>query len=243
MTWPNRLRLVLGLLLVLTLTAVFTIVLNRRITQVTSASASIQALHLDIGTDYAGTVMTSSVEVGDDVAEGDTIVTVQSQALAHDIAIGLIRADAAPFGVTPDGTMTFVAPADGIVTALPAQEGAFVQAGTVLATLDRADSLYVSAEYSLDAGDYERIETGAAVSIVLPNQKEISGTVESVAVRTAADRAESVIKISSGELERGGQNGLIAPGVPVLASVALRDDGIMAGVEAAASTFLRKVTS
>src|SRR5699024_6436213 len=153
-------RLALGLLLVLAVTAAFTTVLNRRITQVTSASASIQALHLDIGTDYAGTVMTSSVEVGDDVAEGDTIVTVQSQALAHDIAIGLIRADAAPFDATPDGTMTSVAPADGIVTALPAQEGAFVQAGTVLATLDRADSLYVSAEYSLDAGDYERIETG-----------------------------------------------------------------------------------
>lgn len=243
MTWPNRLRLALGLLLVLAVTAAFTIVLNRRITQVTSASASIQALHLDIGTDYAGTVMTSSVEVGDDVAEGDTIVTVQSQALAHDIAIGLIRADAAPFGVTPDGTMTFVAPADGIVTALPAQEGAFVQAGTVLATLDRADSLYVSAEYSLDAGDYERIETGAAVSIVLPNQEEVSGTVESVAVHTSADRAESVITIASTDLQRGGQNGLIAPGVPVLASVELRDDGIMAGVEATATAFLRKVTS
>ena len=243
MTWPNRLRLSLGLLLVLVLVATFTIVLNRRITQVTSASASIQALHLDIGTDYAGTVVRSSVEVGQEVTAGQTIVVVQSQALAHDLAIGLLSASAAPFTVTGDGTMIFTAPADGIITSLVAQEGTFVQAGDVLATLDRADSLYVSAEYSLDPRDYERIETGAAVSIVLPNQREISGTVESVEVRTAADRAESVITIASDDLERGEQNGLIAPGVPVLASIALRDDGVLAGVEQSATAFLRKVTS
>lgn len=243
MTWPNRLRLTLGLFLVLVVVATSTIILNRRITQVTSASASIQALHLDIGTDYAGTVVRAFVEAGEEVEAGDKIVAVQSQALAHDLAIGLVSADAAPFTVAEDGTMTFVAPEDGIVTSLTAAEGAFVQAGNVLATLDRADSLYVSAEYSLDPRDYERIEIGASVSVVLPNQQEISGTVQSVEVRTAADRAESVITIASDELERGAENGLIAPGVPVLASVRLRDDGIMAGVEQTATAFLRKVAS
>lgn len=242
MTWSNRLRLTLGLVVVLALVAVFTIVLNRRITQVTSASASIEALHLEVGTDYAGTVVRDYVEVGQEVSAGDTLVAVQSQALAHDLAIGLLSADAAPFTVTEDGTMTFVAPADGIVTSLAAGQGSFVQAGDVLATLDRADSLSVSAEYSLDPRDYERIETGAQVLVVLPNQHEISGTVASVEVRTAADRAESVITIHSDDLERGAQNGLVAPGVPVLASIDLRDDGVMAGVEQSATAFLRKIT-
>ena len=243
MTWPNRLRMTLGLFLILVVVATFTVVLNRRITQVTSASASIQALHLDIGTDYAGTVVRTYVEAGQEVEAGDKILAVQSQALAHDLAIGLIRADAAPFDVAEDGTMTFVAPADGLVTSLAATEGTFVKAGNVLATLDHADSLYVSAEYSLDPRDYERIEIGATVSVVLPNQKEISGTVESIEVRTAADRAESVITIASDELERGAENGLITPGVPVQASVSLRDDGIMAGIEQSATAFLRKVAS
>lgn len=243
MTWPNRLRLTLGLLLVLVIVATSAIILNRRITQVTSGSASIQALHLDIGTDYAGTVVGAFVEAGEEVEAGDKIVAVQSQALAHDLAIGLVRADAAPFDVAVDGTMTFVAPTDGIVTSLAAVEGAFVRAGDVLASLDRADSLYVSAEYSLDPRDYERIEIGAAVSVVLPNQKEISGTVQSLEVRTAGDRAESVITIASDDLERGSENGLITPGVPVQASVRLRDDGIMAGVEQSATEFFRKVAS
>ncbi|MBI9113392.1 HlyD family efflux transporter periplasmic adaptor subunit [Sanguibacter suaedae] len=241
MTWPNRLRVAIGLVLVLAVVAAFTIVLNRRITQVSSASASIAALEVQVGTDYAGTVVEQFVQEGDTVTAGDAIVSVQSQALAHDLAIGLVRADAAPFSVETDGTMTFVAPESGIVTDLVADQGAFVQAGAVLATVEREDSLYVSAEFSLDPTDYERIETGATVTVVLPDQQEIVGTVDRIDVRTTAGRAESMIRVTSDELVRGNSNGLMMPGAPVVASVELRDDGIMAGLEESATAFLRKI--
>lgn len=241
MTWSNRFRVAVGLVVIFAIVAVFTLVLNRRITQVTSASASFEAESLELGTDYAGTVIDQFVEAGDTVEAGDPVVSVQSQALAHDIAIGLVRADAAPFEVETDGTMTFVAPADGIVTTVNAAPGSFIQAGGVLSTIERSDSLYVSAKFSLDPRDYERIAIGADVTMVLPNQQEVEGTVESIEVRTEADKAESVIRVASDALERGEQDGLMVPGAPVTASVELRDDGVMAGVEQAAEEFLRKI--
>lgn len=241
MTWSNRFRVALGLILVLALVAVFTIILNRRITQVSSATASIGAAEVELGTDYAGTVVERFVEPGDEVSAGEPVVSVQSQALAHDLAIGLVRADAAPFQVTPDGTMTFVAPEDGIVKTLDVSPGAFVQAGRVLAAIERSESLFVRAEFSLDAADYERLEPGADVTLVLPNQKEIDGSVDTIEVVTNANRAEAVIKVVSPELERGAENGLMTPGVPVTASVQLRDDGVMADVQHSAEAFLRKI--
>lgn len=241
MTWSNRFRVALGLVVILALVATFTLVLNRRITQVTSASASFEAESFELGTDYAGTVTNQFVEAGDLVKAGEPVISVQSQALAHDLSIGLVRADAAPFQVTEDGTMTFVAPEDGIVTAMDADLGAFIMSGGVLATIERADSLYVSAKYSLDPRDYERIAIGAEVTVVLPNQEEVDGTVESIEVRTEANRAESIIRVVSDDLERGEQDGLMVPGAPVTASVKLRDDGVLAGVEQAAEEFLRKI--
>jgi multidrug resistance efflux pump len=241
MTWSNRFRVALGLVVILALVAAFTLVLNRRITQVSSASASFEAESVELGTDYAGTVVDRFVKPGDAVTAGEPVISVQSQALAHDLAIGLVRADAAPFQVAPDGTMTFVAPSDGIVTTMHADLGAFVQSGGVLATIEQSESLYISAKFSLDPRDYERIAIGADVTLVLPNQQEIEGTVESIEVRTEANRAESVIRVASDELERGEQDGLMVPGAPVTASVQLRDDGVLAGVEQAAQEFLRKI--
>ena len=74
MTWSNRFRVALGLLVILVLVAAFTLVLNRRITQVSSASASFEAESVELGTDYAGTVVDSFVKPGDAVTAGEPVI-------------------------------------------------------------------------------------------------------------------------------------------------------------------------
>ena len=68
MTWATRVRLLVGVVLILALCAALTLVLNRRISQATSTSATIRAQEVAVGTDYPGPVAEAPV------AEGDTVV-------------------------------------------------------------------------------------------------------------------------------------------------------------------------
>ncbi|MFE5337193.1 HlyD family efflux transporter periplasmic adaptor subunit [Isoptericola sp. NPDC056573] len=241
MTWTTRLRLVGGLLGVVLLCAALTLVMNRRESQATSSAATIAAETFDVGTDYAGTVTEALVAEGDEVRAGDPLLVVRSLTLQHDLAVGLVSRDGGAYEVTEDGAMTVVAPADGVVTDLAVAQGAFAQSGEVLATVERQGSLFVDARLVLDPADFARVRDGATVTVVLPNQAEVSGVVDSVAVQNTKNQAEATVTVSSAGLVRGAEHGLVVPGTPVTAVIDLHDDGPLAGVDASFSQFLRRV--
>ncbi|MFI2102849.1 HlyD family efflux transporter periplasmic adaptor subunit [Isoptericola sp. NPDC019693] len=241
MTWPTRLRLVAGLLAVLLVCAALTLVLNRRAGQATSATATIVAETLDAGTDYAGTVTDTFADVGDEVSEGDPLVELRSLTLQHDLAVGLVSEDASVYRVTKDGTMTVVAPADGVVTSVAVRRGGFTKAGEPLVSVERAGSLAVDARLVLDPGDFARVRDGADVTIVLPDQSEIAGTVADVAVRNTTNQAEATVRVTGDGLVGGAVHGLVAAGTPVTAVIQLHDDGPLADVDESFDAFLRRV--
>lgn len=239
MTWATRIRLLVGVVLVLALCAALTLVLNRRTSQVTSSSATIRAEQVAIGTDYPGTVADAAVSEGDVVSEGDPLFTVRSLVLEHDLAVGIVNPDSAAYDVAKDGSMTAVTPVDGVVVDVAVRPGGFARAGDVVATVERADSLYVDARMLLEPADFARIREGAEATIVLPDQSEIAATVRTLGVRNTANQAEATIEIVSEDLERG--TDLVLPGTPVTASVELQDDGPLAGVDQAFRQFLREI--
>lgn len=239
MSWTTRIRLVVGTVLVLALCAALTLVLNRRISQVTSATATIEAERVAVGADYAGTVTESAVSEGDVVAEGDPLFTVSSLVLAHDLKVGIVSADSSAYEVSPEGAMTATAPVDGVVTEVAVRPGGFARAGEVVATLERADSIHVEARMLLAPSDFARLRKGAEATVVLPDQSEVRGTVEDVAVRNTANQAEATVRVVSPDLADGA--GLAQPGTPVAVSVELADDGLLAGVDESFRQFLREV--
>ncbi|MCK9795316.1 HlyD family secretion protein [Isoptericola sp. 4D.3] len=241
MTWTARLRLLVGLLAVVLLCTALTLVMNRRTGQATSSTATISAETLAVGTDYAGTVTEALVEVGDEVRAGDPLLVLRSLTLQHDLAVGLVSEDASAYEVTDDGTMTVVAPADGVVTDVAVGQGGFARAGEVLASVERHGSMFVDARLVLDPADFARVRDGAPVTVVLPNQAELDGTVASVAVQNTSNQAEATVRVRSDGLVRGGEHGLVMSGTPVTAVIELHDDGPLAGVDASFDAFLRKV--
>lgn len=241
MTWKNRIKLFTGLIGVFVLVAALTIVFNQRQAQVTSASAAISAERYPVGTDYGGTLLERSVDEGDRVEEGQTLFRLQSPSLQADLAEGLVQPDTIAYTVTSDGLITLTAAVAGMVSEITTERGSFVQAGQVLASIDRSGSLFVSADFVLTSRDYSRIEDGAAVELTLPNQKRIAGVVDSIEVQTADGLAESTIRVTSEGLTDGAYNGLVSPGTPVAARLNLRDDGPLAGVGDGLFDFLRKI--
>ena len=241
MTWKNRFKLLGGMLVVLVVVAALTVVFNQRQSRVASTSASIEAKRYPVGLDYGGTVTTAEVEDGDRVAVGDVLFTLQSPSLESDLAKGLFKPTTAAYTVQEDGTIVMTAAVAGTVSDLSTESGSFVQAGQVLATIDASGSLFVKAEYTLSARDYSRIEDGASVDILLPNQQVVAGTVVSIAVETADGVAESTVLVQSTGLVDGAYNGLVKRGTPVTATLLLRNDGVFAGVNDGVQDFMRKI--
>jgi multidrug resistance efflux pump len=241
MTWGNRFRLLFGLIVVVALVATFTLVFNQRQQQATSTSATIGAESLPVGTDYGGMVTHQYVKNGDQVVKGQKLFDVQSLRLQQDVAAGLISSTTAAYPVSRDGTATLLATVSGRISSISVEEGAFAQAGAVLAHIDRAQSLYIEAQYTLTARDYARITDGAPVQILLPNQRTLQGKVGRIEVHTVNGSAQSTIHVVSSQLVEGSDNGLVAPGTPVVATLHLRDDGILSGPGDAFSDLLRKI--
>lgn len=240
MTWSNRLRLTFGLLVVVAVTLLLTYQLNEREGRAGSSSAQIAALTYHVGSPYAGLVVDQLVEPGDAVEEGDALFVIDSAALRHDREIGFAPVETAASAVDAEGRLVVKATGPGTIVSLKAERGTFVEAVGDLAVVEKADSLYVQAEYTLSAKDYARVEDAAAVTIVLPNQQRIAGHVDEVSVQTVASQAQAVVKVRSDGLVKGDANGLVAAGTPVSAELALRNDGVVTRAVDAVKGYLRE---
>ncbi len=230
MTWASRMRLLAGTLVVLVVAALATFHLNDTRGRATSDSAQILAQTYAVGTPYAGLVADQLVDVGDEVAEGDPLFVIDSAALTYDLTQGLVQDPPELTDVDDDGRLVVLASGDGRVTQVAATRGTFVPSATTLATVQRAGTLYVQGEYTLTAKEYARLPDGAGVTITLPNDAALAGHVERVDVTTVDGHAQVVVRIASDELVDGARGGLVSAGTPVVAQVALTNDGVVTTV-------------
>ena len=123
---------------------------------------------------------------------------------------GFARTSTEATQIDAEGRLVVLATGDGVVTEIASERGTFVQSATQLATVQRADTLYVQAEYTLTPKEYARVADDATATVVLPNQRTITVHVSEVKVETIAGSAQAVLTLA-GELARG--RGAERPGV------------------------------
>ncbi len=232
MTWASRIRLIVGTILVLVLAALATYKLNETKGGIAASdSAQILAKHYTVGTPpYAGLVVDQKVDVGDTVTAGQPLFVIESAALQYDLKNGFAKSATEATQIDDQGRLVVLATGDGTVTKVSSERGGtFVQSATDLATVQKADTLYVQAEYTLTAKEYARVKDDAAVTVVLPNQRTVTAHVDKVKVKTVAGEAQAVMTLTGGEsLKDGAQNGLVAAGTPpVTAELKLENDGVV----------------
>ena len=242
MTWTNRLRLFGGLIAVLALVAVLTLVFNHRQTQARSLTATIKTDTYDVGAGYGGTVLKQYVEENDTVSVGDELFTMQSVDMQQDVANKVKVKGTEAYDVnTKRGTVTYKATVAGQVDQIAAKLGTTLSGGQTFARITVTGSQYVEAHYLLTPRDYERVQTGAAVTIVLPDNHEVAGQVSTIKVDTDGGNAAARIRIDSPELAEADLSTLTRTGTPVVATVRLRDDGPLAGATDAGVDSLRHI--
>ena len=241
MTWSNRLRLFVGLIVVVVIVLGFTLILSQRETEVQSRTAAVTAITYPVGSDYAGTVTNQDVNQGDAVKTGQPLITIQSATLAAALAAKTKVPTSSAYTVSAPGMLTLLATQPGIVSTIGAHVGGFVSAGSALATIDRSGSLFVLADFSLDPYDFSRIQKGARVDLILPNQEQLSGTVARISVTTVGGKADAAIEVRSAQLVRGTHSGLVMPGTPISAILHLRADGPLGGLRQEFVSLLAKL--
>ena len=242
MTWINRLRLFAGLLGVLLVVAVLTLIFNQRQTQAASLTATVATDSYTVGAAYGGTVTKQFIKDGDVVKKGQRLFTIQSVSFQQDIANGLQMASSDAYDVDPKtGTLTYKATVAGQVDDLKAKLGNSLGTGEPFATISVVGSQFVEAKYVLSPRDYERVQQGAPVSLLLPNNSLVNGTVSTIEVATEEGQALTEVRIDSKELKDSKLATLTKQGTPVIATLQLRDDGPLAGVTDSAFNFLRQI--
>lgn len=242
MTWTQRLRLFGGMIAVLTLTAVLVLVFNQRQAQALSSTAEVQSAQGSVGAAFGGVVTKISAQEGDEVKKGEPLFTIASPDLQRDLSQGL-RIDSSPAYTvdTASSTVTYKALSDGKLSDVRVPVGGFVQSGATLATITDRASQYAVADFTLSPRDYERIVKGAPVSLRLPDDSTVEGTVQAVSVQTENEQAKTRVTIASDALRDPRLAELTHPGTPIAATLSLRDDGPLAGPTDALRAFLVKI--
>ena len=245
MTWPNRIRLYGGLLLVVALVAALTLVFNQRRSQALSLTAQVVADQVTVGAQFGGVVVSQHAAEGDTVEKGEdlfTVVVPRTVGTAGEVVAALAPVANAAYVVDPQSsTVTYRALATGRLTDVRGTEGGFVQSGSPLATITAVGSEYAIAEFRLSPRDYERVEGGARVDLLLPDNSSVAGEVRTVSVTTEGGLALTEVTIGSEALRGTVPSRLAMPGTPVSATLSLRDDGPLAGPTDALVDFLRKI--
>lgn len=242
MTWTQRLRLFGGMLAVLALTAVLVLVFNQRQSQALSVTGQVVTDQAAVGAAYGGVVTQQLAKEGDEVKKGQPLFAVNSSALQRDQSQGLKVASTPAFDVDlASSTVTYKALADGKLEQVAAQSGSFVQSGANIATISAVGSQYAQADFVLSPKDYERIVKGAAVSLRLPDDRSVQGTVQTVSVKTEGTQALTRVTVASDVLHDASLAELTHPGTPVAATLDLRDDGLLAGPTDVLRSFLIKI--
>ena len=241
MTWLNRFKMILGIVGAIVIVAGLTVVFNQRQSQVTTATAALVAEQYPVGTDYGAVMLNRLVYDDDIVAAGDVLFILQSPSLESDISKGLVTLRTVAYSATADGILTLTASVAGTVAGVSTETGSFVQAGQLLATIERSGSLHISVDFVLTSRQFARVENAADVEITLPNQKVLDGNVDHVEVQTENGLAETTVRIRADGLVDGQYNGLVTDGTPVVARLTLRDDGPLAGVGDGFIDFLRRI--
>jgi multidrug resistance efflux pump len=242
MTWTQRLRLFGGIVAVLALTAALVLVFNQRQAQALSKTGQVVSASASVGAAYGGVVTKADAAEGDEVKKGQALFTVSSPDLQRDLSQNLKVASTDAFTVdTTASTVTYKALSDGRLSDVTAQTGGFVQNGANLATITSDGSQYALADFVLSPRDYERIVKGAPVSLRLPDDRNVEGTVQSVSVTTENGQAKTRVTVASDALKNPQIAELTHPGTPVAATLSLRDDGPLAGPTDGLRSFLIKI--
>lgn len=228
--------LLVGLAVVVAVSALGLIRAYERAHTVQASDAVVESDISIVGTAFAGSISDVSVSPGDTVAAGQELFRLQSPTLQQARETSRFNEEGVGYRMEGEDVMIFEATGSGTVAAMPYGVGSFVPANTEITQIVLHDSLRVRAELDLTAADYSRLKMGSTLRAELPDRSVVDASVYDIAFQEGEEGRTAVVRARSEELAAGGQ---LLDGSPVAADVELESaDGIGAWAAREASGLL-----
>jgi multidrug resistance efflux pump len=195
MSFWARLKFFFGILVVFTLVGLLVLYLNNAMSSVHAARAELGADTTTLGVDFPGHMTKQNVTEGDTVRKGQTLFVINSPQLVQAITEKSLQPSILPFSTDPQTHDILIkATDDGAVEKLHYRNGSYIPGGAVVATMDTADTLFISGHFHLSPPDYARVKKGSAMTVTFPDNGHAKATVYSITLAQTGDSVDTVVK-------------------------------------------------
>lgn len=194
MSFINRIRLLVGLLMVGTVVFGLFVYVNYAMSNITSRSAELESDQYMVSVNYGGTVEKQYVNVGDTVKADDPLFEIRSPSLRAELDAKRTTKKDLLYTLTDEGNILLKAANSGVVRSVEVTEGSYVPDNAHLATLTVAGTEYVVAKYSLNAPDYARIRRDYPITVTLPDNSRLPAKVFDINLVKDGDTVLTVVK-------------------------------------------------
>ncbi len=219
MKFTHRLKFLAGILFVIALCTGLFIYLDYSMSRIQSVDAQLQSDTYTVGVDYTGIIEKQYIDEGAYIKTGDPLFEVRSSTLADAIRNNEVAKSSLLYSVSDNGNVRISAAANGRVQTIAYRQGAFVPANSEIAVVNVEDGLYVRSTYTLSSPDYARINTKSRVSITMPDNKILEGTVYDISLETVDKQVMTTVKtrINEGSINKTA----FSVGTPVRSTLSL----------------------
>lgn len=218
------LQLILGLVVAVAIAAVGLTHAYDRTHALSAEKAVIESDVSIVGTPFAGSISEILVSSGEEVAEGQDLLRLQSPTLQQARETARFNDEGVGYRIEGDDEIVFQATASGVVGSLPFGTGSFVPANTEITQIQLQDSMRVRAVLPMSAEDYSRLsDGGSTVAVTLPDGRSVDVEIYEVSFEESDSGVNAIVFARGDALTQGG---VVLDGAPVRASLSLESDGV-----------------
>lgn len=164
-----RRRLIIGLIILVLIGFGLYLYSNSNETVVDATTAQIKTNTYDVGSPYSGQITAQFVHAGDRVTQGEHLFYVQSAELTAIQSNPSSKVTNLQLPLTKSGEIIIEASKSGTVEKINENQGSFVPANAVLATIAQPSGLAVAAKFRLSPGQYAAIGDSSRLIVTLPS--------------------------------------------------------------------------
>ncbi len=195
MTIKNRFKFIFGIIFVFMLVFVLSLYLNNALSTLHTSRADLNTDSIAVGTDYPGLVVNQYIQEGDKVHKGEKLFEIRSQQLNDALSSGQTTLSSLPFSLNKNNqNIILEASSDGFIQKINYGVGSYAPLGSIVATLNTVNSLFVEAHYSLSPQDYARIQKGDILIVTFPDNSQVQATVYNISLVSNGTSVDTVLK-------------------------------------------------
>lgn len=194
MKFTTRLKFFTGIMVVIAVCTALFVYLDYAMSRADSIDAQINSDTYTVGIDYSGIVEKQYVDEGSYIKTNDPLFEIRSSTLADAIRNNEVAKSALLYSVNDKGNVLVSAAANGRVQTIKYRQGAFVPANSEIATVNIENGIYVSATYKLSSPDYARINNKSKISVTLPDNTVLEGSVYNISLETVDKEVVTTVR-------------------------------------------------